>query len=114
MPMDFSAAGLNGLLNQKSKTKMKITMVAYEDIVRNEKNHYSIEDIESLAISIGDVGLREPLEVKALEDGSYMLIGGERRYTAIGMLREQGDTGMILCRALWWIWTPLICRFPMS
>lgn len=37
MPMDFSAAGLNGLLNQKSKTKMKITMVAYEDIVRNEK-----------------------------------------------------------------------------
>ena len=41
MPMDFSAAGLNGLLNQKSKTKMKITMVAYEDIVRNEKNHYS-------------------------------------------------------------------------
>ena len=92
MPMDFSAAGLNGLLNQKSKTKMKITMVAYEDIVRNEKNHYSIEDIESLAISIGDVGLREPLEVKALEDGSYMLIGGERRYTAIGMLRKQGDT----------------------
>ena len=92
MPMDFSAAGLNGLLNQKSKTNMKITMVAYEDIVRNEKNHYSIEDIERLAISIGDVGLREPLEVKALEDGSYMLIGGERRYTAIGMLREQGDT----------------------
>ena len=89
---DFSAAGVNGLLNNTSRSKMKITMVPYEDIVRNEKNHYSIEDIESLAASIGDVGLREPLEVKPLEDGQYMLIGGERRYTAIGQLRSEGDS----------------------
>lgn len=73
---DFSAAGVNGLLNNTSKSKMKITMIPYEDIMRNEKNHYSIEDIESLAASISDVGLREPLEVKPLDDGQYMLIGG--------------------------------------
>ena len=89
---DFSAAGVNGLLNNTSKSKMKITMIPYEDIMRNEKNHYSIEDIESLAASISDVGLREPLEVKPLDDGQYMLIGGERRYTAIGQLRAEGNT----------------------
>ena len=76
---DFSAAGVNGLLNNASKSKMKITMIPYEDIMRNEKNHYSIEDIDSMAASISDVGLREPLEVKLLDDGQYMLIGGERR-----------------------------------
>ena len=35
---DFSAAGVNGLLNNTSKSKMKITMIPYEDIMRNEKN----------------------------------------------------------------------------
>ena len=89
---DFSAAGINNLLNNSSKSRMKITMIPYEDIVRNEHNHYSIEDIESLAASISDVGLREPLEVKALDDDRYMLIGGERRYTAIGQLRAEGST----------------------
>jgi ParB family chromosome partitioning protein len=89
---DFSAAGVNGLLNNTSKSKMKITMIPYEDIMRNKKNHYSIEDIESLAASISDVGLREPLEVKPLDDGQYMLIDGERRYTAIGQLRAEGNT----------------------
>ena len=34
---DFSAAGVNGLLNNTSKSKMKITMIPYEDIMRNEK-----------------------------------------------------------------------------
>ncbi len=89
---DFSSAGINNLLNNSSKSRMKITMIPYEDIVRNEHNHYSIEDIESLAASISDVGLREPLEVKALDDDRYMLIGGERRYTAIGQLRAEGST----------------------
>lgn len=89
---DFSSAGINNLLNNSSKSRMKITMIPYEDIVRNEHNHYSIEDIESLAASISDVGLREPLEVKALDDDRYMLIGGERRYTAIGQLRVEGST----------------------
>lgn len=89
---DFSSAGINNLLNNSSKSRMKITMIPYEDIVRNKHNHYSIEDIESLAASISDVGLREPLEVKALDDDRYMLIGGERRYTAIGQLRAEGST----------------------
>ena len=89
---DFSSAGINNLLNNSSKSRMKITMIPYEDIGRNEHNHYSIEDIESLAASISDVGLREPLEVKALDDDRYMLIGGERRYTAIGQLRAEGST----------------------
>lgn len=89
---DFSSAGINNLLNNSSKSRMKITMIPYEDIVRNEHNHYSIEDIESLAASISDVGLREPLEVKALDDDRYMIIGGERRYTAIGQLRAEGST----------------------
>ena len=31
---DFSSAGINNLLNNSSKSRMKITMIPYEDIVR--------------------------------------------------------------------------------
>lgn len=91
--LDFSGAGVNDLLNMASRGGMKITMVPFEDILPNERNHYTIEQIEALALSIADIGLRQPLEVKPEdENGKFVLIGGERRYTAIKMLLDQGDT----------------------
>ena len=89
--VSLNGSGINGILNTASGSKMKITSVPIEDIVRNEQNEYSIEGIDSLAASIHDVGLRQPIEVKRLPDGTYQLIGGERRLTAMQKLLKEGD-----------------------
>ena len=87
----LNGSGINGILNNASGSKMKITSVPIEDIIRNVQNEYSIDGIDSLAASIHDVGLRQPIEVKRLPDGTYQLIGGERRLTAMQKLLKEGD-----------------------
>lgn len=79
-----------GLLSDVSKStiKMEVTHIEREKIEKNPKNKYSIKGIESLKESIRVYGLSEPLEVKELPDGRYMLLGGERRITAIDELIE--------------------------
>ena len=77
-----------GLLSNVSKEtiKMELTQIPREKIQKNPKNKYSIKGIDSLAESIRVYGLGEPLNVKELPDGNYMLLGGERRITAIDQL----------------------------
>lgn len=105
--VSLNGSGINGILNSASAgSKMKVTSVPMEDIVRNEQNEYSIEGIDSLAASIHDVGLRQPIEVKSLPDGAYQLIGGERRLTAMKKLLEEGDTR--------WQMVPCIITNPLE
>ena len=78
-----------GLLSEVSKDKNIEDDIIYlkkSQIVRNENNHYSINNIDSLAWSISVFGLIQPLHVKRLENGQYKLLGGERRLTAIEKL----------------------------
>lgn len=80
----------SGLLNDVSKSEgMEEEDIIYlrrDQIERNEKNHYSINGIESLAWSIENMGLIQPLHVTPGENGKYKLLGGERRLTAIDQL----------------------------
>lgn len=82
-----------GLLSDVSKEtiKMELTQIPREKIQKNPKNKYSIKGIDSLAESIRVYGLGEPLNVKALPDGNYMLLGGERRITAIDRLIDNEE-----------------------
>lgn len=83
-----------GLLNESSKSQaidMKVEYLNREDILKNEKNQYSIEDINSLAWSISNTGLIQPLHVKRIGNGKYKLLGGERRLTAIDQLIGDPD-----------------------
>lgn len=77
-----------GLISDVSKSavKMKIEHVSREEIDKNANNHYSIKDVESLAWSIKTMGLLQPLHVTKKENGRYLLLGGERRITAIDSL----------------------------
>lgn len=77
-----------GLLSDVSKSviKMEIINVPREQLVKNPKNKYSIKGIDTLAQSIKDYGLLQPLHVSKQADGRYMLLGGERRLTAIDKL----------------------------
>lgn len=90
---DFMGGTGAGLLNEASKNlaknNMEITYIPRDEIYKNQKNEYSISDIENLADLIYVMGLREPLGVKP-EGSGYKLIEGERRLTAIDKLIADG------------------------
>lgn len=72
---------------------MKVVMLAISDIIPNPKNEaiYQIANLDLLQADIAENGLRQPLEVIPAEGGKYMLIGGERRWTACSSLLASGD-----------------------
>lgn len=88
----------NGLLSEASKAlkseHKKTEFIKYEQIVPNPMNPKSrielTDDILELADSISRVGLDQPLVVKQLPDGNYMILTGHRRWVAIGELIKQG------------------------
>lgn len=85
----------SGLLSDVSKGSvlMKITNIPRGKIERNPNNKYSISGIPSLAESIKQYGLVQPLHVAPEKDGKYMLLGGERRLSAIDLLIRDPDAG---------------------
>lgn len=76
-----------GLLSDISKgaVVMDVVNIPRDQIQKNPNNHYSISGIDSLAESIKQYGLLQPLHVMESENG-YRLLGGERRLTAIDTL----------------------------
>ena len=76
-----------GLLSDVSKgaVVMDVVNIPRDQIQKNPNNHYSISGIESLAESIKQYGLLQPLHVMESKNG-YRLLGGERRLTAIDTL----------------------------
>ena len=89
---------LNELINEDSKnklnTKPKLKLIDIDDIVANDLNNKNrvIRNIELLKESIKNDGLFKPLEVyENDEDGTYTLIGGERRYTALRSLVDEDE-----------------------
>lgn len=83
--------------------KQEVIDIPRQKIIKNPNNKYSIENIEELKWMIQVEGLIQPLHVKKLEDGNYMLLGGERRLTAIDMLiadpevKEWNNASSISC-----------------
>lgn len=84
-------AGLLNAASQAQAVLQKATIfVPYEKIVRNPMNGMSRRNIDELAQLIEAAGLQQPLVVKQIEDGNYMILTGERRYLAIGKLIGEG------------------------
>ena len=62
-----------------------IVDLSLSSIYANEKQPRTIFDttlIEELAVSIGALGLIQPITVRKESDGKYLIISGERRYRA--------------------------------
>ena len=71
--------------------EMQIIYILPDQIDKAEENEgISIDRIEELADSIADVGLINALVLRQKEDGRYRIVAGERRYTAILSLIEDG------------------------
>lgn len=64
--------------------------IPYEKIIPSKLNDFPVNDIEELTESLRLFGLLQPLVVKPDVDGTYLLLGGERRYTAIGYGKQLG------------------------
>ena len=71
---------------------LDIVYIPYEKLRVDKRNQYSTNGIDELAEAIADVGLQQPLNVAQADDGMYDILGGQRRYLAIGQLLKSGNT----------------------
>lgn len=102
-----------GMLNQVSqnvkkaneieaKSNFNVQYIDIKDIERNKKNFYEIVNVDELAEDIKMNGLNHNLVVRKLDNGKYELISGERRYTALTQLVEQGNEifALVPCKVI--------------
>lgn len=61
----------------------QIEYIDIDKIVPDPENFYELSDIDALAENISLFGLRQPLRVREQVDGTYMIVSGHRRYTAL-------------------------------
>lgn len=76
--------GLAEKVNGKDKGFTKELDI--NSLVPSKNNFYGIREIEELADSIKENGLMHNLVVRKIENGTYEIISGERRYTALKKL----------------------------
>ena len=85
-----------------AKDNFKIDYINIDRTKTNEKNFYEIVDIESLAEDIKLNGLNHNLVVRKLDNDMYELISGERRYTALNKLINEGNKefNLVPCKVI--------------
>lgn len=86
----------------QAKENFKFEYINIDRIRRNEKNFYEIVDIEALAEDIKLNGLNHNLVVRKLDNDMYELISGERRYTALSKLVNEGNKefNLVPCKVI--------------
>lgn len=102
-----------GMLNQVSqnvkkaneieaKNNFNVQYIDIKDIERNKKNFYEIVNVDELAEDIKMNGLNHNLVVRKLDNGKFELISGERRYTALTKLVEEGNEifALVPCKVI--------------
>lgn len=87
----FNLGLYNEEIEKKKDDAFRIERISIDRIIPNIKNEYSIEDIDELKFSIQHNGLKQNLEVTDNGNGTYSLLSGERRYTALKSLVNEGN-----------------------
>ena len=98
--------GLNALITMNDNETKGSSFISEVDIDKIKPNpdqprvDFDDESMEELAASIGKVGVIQPITLRELEDGSYQIIAGERRYRASMMLSLKAipEIGRASCR----------------
>ena len=85
--------GLKALIPETPRARSGLVQVPVDRIEPNPnqpRRHFSAEDLEELAVSIGQHGVLQPLLVSERDPGRYVLVAGERRWRAamLSGLRE--------------------------
>lgn len=88
--------------DETPKARFRTKDISIKKLYSNDKNFYSVTDVEPLAQKILLVGLIENLEVvhDPCDQGEYRITAGERRWRALKLLVEQGytDFEMVTCQ----------------
>ena len=86
----------------EAKNNFNVQYIDIKDIERNKKNFYEIVNVDELAEDIKMNGLNHNLVVRKLDNGKYELISGERGYTALTQLVEQGNEifALVPCKVI--------------
>jgi ParB family chromosome partitioning protein len=88
--------------DETPKARFRTKDISIKKLYSNDKNFYSVTDIEPLAQKILLVGLIENLEVvhDPCDRGEYRITAGERRWRALKLLVEKGytDFEMVTCQ----------------
>lgn len=106
-----------GLLSEVSRqvenqNSFKIVHLPISQIRTNKNNKYSIEAIEELKFLILHNGLKQNLEVKRVGTDEYELVSGERRWTALNELINEGHSQFTLVPCI--ITDGSECDLPLS
>lgn len=103
-PFDLAALMTENGGKLSNLDSMQIEDIEISKIIRNDKNFYSVNDVEDLKDSIELLGLQQPLVVvrnqKAFDGWGYQLIAGHRRLKAV--------------TSLGWVTVPCIVMQPMD
>ena len=77
---------------EKPKARFRTRDISIDRMYSNDRNFYSMADIEQLADTIQTVGLIENIAVvyDPCEKGEYRIVAGERRWRALKKLLERG------------------------
>ena len=94
--MAFDIAKALGDIGRKpagteAEGRRELRYIPLQRIDTNPRNFYSVEGIDELAENIRMFGLMEPLIVKELPSGRYMLISGHRRRLALRQIAEGAE-----------------------
>lgn len=82
-------AGLDSLFSENARdVQIKATLRTSEIEPNRDqpRKHFSTESISSLADSIREHGILQPILVRPLDTGGYQIVAGERRWRAARML----------------------------
>lgn len=82
-------SGLDSLFSDNTtevQVKKTLRITEIEPNREQPRKNFSDEAITALAESIRDHGMLQPILVRPMEDGSYRIVAGERRWRAARML----------------------------
>lgn len=88
---EFDLAKLMKDVSKMDTGKQQIRYIPLDLIDPDPANFYSLDGLEELAGSIEMLGLQQPILVRPVQGGRYMVISGHRRREALRLIAEGGS-----------------------
>ena len=82
----FNLAEKLGGVSNLNTPDMQVVQIPLSQLIVNEHNFFTVEDVQDLADDIAMNGLYSPLTVCAAGEGKYRIVAGHRRRKALEML----------------------------
>lgn len=77
---------LGDTVSKLNTSPMQVVQIPLEQLIVNEHNFFTVEDVQELADDIALHGLFNPLTVCAAGEGKYRIVAGHRRRKALELL----------------------------